>query len=278
MDIYIEYVLLDNFVVDFVLLLCTNKILKLPTNKCSMVLSALLGALFSLLSPMLNVDGIVVIILKLLVAFIMVFVATFSFYKLFLRFLCFVLLTFMFGGLLIAVCYFMGVSVLTGANLMYFCEIPLASVLAFAFIFLFVVVGVIKKLYSSAKYTKFLYKICLTINNKTKELNAFFDSGNTLKTKDNIPVVILKEDDLKYWFSFDERMQIVMGKTSHTKLKNPQKLDISGVGFKNQILVFDADNLRINNRNFCVAVGIDNSRNFKNFSVLLNNKMGETLC
>ena len=278
MEVVVEYVLMDNFVIDWALLFSTNKILKVPISKSLLCLSAFLGAVFAVFSPLLNVSGVLIILAKLMVAFLMVFVGTFSFYKLFLRFVCFVLLTFLFGGSLIAVCYFLDLSVIAGANLIYFSQIPIGSVLGIGILFVFFVIGLFKKLYSHARHAKYTYKVLLTINNKTQQLSGFFDSGNTLKTKNDIPIIILKEEELKRWFNFDDRLRMVMGNFSGVKIKNPQKMEISGVGMKTKILVFDADNLKIENRNYKVAVGIDNSRRFKDFSLLLNNKMGESLC
>ena len=175
-------------------------------------------------------------------------------------------------------CYFAGVNVIQGVNLIYFSKIPLGSVLGVSIAFVFLLLKLIKKLYTQIRFSCYLTKVALTINNKTMLLNAFYDSGNNLFTKDNTPVIILKEDSLKYWFSCDERTNILIGQFKKVNLKNPQRLEVSSVGGSSKILVFDADNMCINNRNYSVAVGIDNSRHFKDFSVLLNNKMGEVLC
>lgn len=278
MEVVIEYVLLDNFIIDALILYLTNKILNIPINFGGVVLSAFFGALFALLSPMIMVGGWVMIVLKLVVAFLMVFLATFSFYKLFLRFGVFVGLTFLFAGMLIAVCFFAGVNVLQGTNLIYFSKIPIGALIGLGGVFVVLCVKLAKSLYSTAKHSKFIYKVCLTINNKTEVLQGFLDSGNTLKTKDNLPIIILQENELKHWFNFDERMSLLMGHYGGIKIKNPQKIEVCGIGSKTKILVFDADNLQIENRNYAVAVGVDNRKHFKNFSVLLNNGMGDVLC
>ena len=278
MEVIIEYVLLDNFVIDCILLYCTHKLLRLPTNEWGIVLASTCGAVFALFSPLLNFDGVYIVLIKLFVALVMTLVAGLSFYKLFLRFLCFVALTFLFGGMLIALCYFAGVNVVQGASIMYFSEIPLGSVSGLGFVFLLFCVHLCKRIWQRVKFTQFLCKVDLTINSKTITLDGFLDSGNNLRTKDNVPIIILKEEDLKFWFSFSDRMNILMGKCQGVKLKNPQKVNISSVGNSTNILVFEADNLCIQNRNYSVAVGIDNSRHFKNFSILLNNEMGEALC
>ena len=278
MEVVIEYVLLDNFVIDGLLIYSTNKLLKIPNNWWGIVGASAFGAVFALVSPMLNFSGGVVLVIKLLIAFIMVLISSLSFYKLILRIVCFVFLTFLFGGMLIALCYFAGVNVIQGVNLIYFSKIPLGSVLGVSIAFVFLLLKLIKKLYTQIRFSCYLTKVALTINNKTMLLNAFYDSGNNLFTKDNTPVIILKEDSLKYWFSCDERTNILIGQFKKVNLKNPQRLEVSSVGGSSKILVFDADNMCINNRNYSVAVGIDNSRHFKDFSVLLNNKMGEVLC
>ena len=278
MEIIIEYVLLDNLLIDGILLFCTNKILKIPINLWGLVGASMFGALFALFSPLLNFDGAVLIIIKLLIATIMVLICNLTLYKIVLRIVCFVLLTFLFGGMLIAICYFAGVNVINGATLMYFSTIPIGSVLGCGVIFVVLLIRLIKTLVGHLRFSQYLTNISLTINQKTIQLPAFFDSGNNLCTKDNRPIVIIKEDELKHWFSSEQRLNILMGKYNFAELKNPQKVSISSVGTKAEILVFDADNICVNNRDFDVAVGVDNSHHFKNFAVLLNNKMGEYLC
>ena len=278
MEVVIEYVLLDNFIIDGLILYLTNKILNIPINFGMLCLGAFLGALFALFSPLLMIGGMLMILLKIMVAFLIVFLANFSFYKIFLRLIIFTGLTFLFGGMLIAVCYFAGVSVLEGVNLVYFSQIPIGALIGIGFIFAVFCVKIAKSLYSTAKYSKFIYRVCLTINNKTEILQGFLDSGNTLKTKDDVPIIVLQENELKHWFNFEERMNLLMGHYAGIKIKNPQKVDVCGIGGKTKMLVFDADNIKIENRNYAVAVGVDNRKHFKNFSVLLNNKMGDVLC
>lgn len=278
MEVVIEYVMLDNFVIDGILLYCTNKLLKVPNNWWGIAGASLFGAVFALISPLLNFSGVVLLIIKMLVAFIIVLISSLTFYKLFLRIVCFVFLTFLFGGMLIAVCYFANVNVIQGANLVYFSKIPLGATVGAGVVFLMVLLKLIKKVYTAVKFSNYLTKVDLTINNKTVNLSAYYDSGNNLCTKDNVPIIILKEDSLRFWFSCDERTNILLGKFKMVKIKNPQRLEVCSVGSKAKILVFDADNLCINNRNYNVAVGIDNSKHFKDFSILLNNKMGEVIC
>ena len=278
MEIIIEYVLLDNLLIDGILLFCTNKILKIPINWWGIVGASIFGALFALFSPLLNFDGVVLIIIKLLIATTMVLICNLTLYKIVLRIVCFVLFTFLFGGMLIAICYFAGINVINGASLMYFSTVPIGSILGCGIVFVALITKLIKTLFAHLKFSQYLTTITLTINNKTIQLPAFFDSGNNLCTKDNTPIVIIREDELKHWFSSEQRLNILMGRYDLALLKNPQKINISSVGANAEIVVFDADNICVNNRDFDVAVGIDNSRHFKNFAVLLNNKMGEFLC
>ena len=63
LEVIIEYVLLDNFVIDCILLYCTNKLLRLPTNKWGIVLASTCGAVFALFSPLLNFDGAYIVLI-----------------------------------------------------------------------------------------------------------------------------------------------------------------------------------------------------------------------
>ena len=85
MEVIVEYVLLDNFLIDGVLLYCTNKITKIPTNWLGLASGALFGALFALFSPMLNFDGLFVVVCKTLAAFIVVLLSNLNLYKVIIK-------------------------------------------------------------------------------------------------------------------------------------------------------------------------------------------------
>ena len=278
MEIIVEYVLLDNLVVDGILLYCTNKILKIPISWWCLCGASIFASLFALFSPMLNFNGFVWVIVKVLVAFIIVLICNINLYKIVLRTVCFVMLTFLFGGMMIALCYFAGTNVIEGATLMYFSKLPIGAILGGGVVFVILMLRIIKNVYMRVRFSQYLTLVSLTINNKTIDMQGYLDTGNNLCTKDHKPIVIIREDELRHWFSCDERMYIMMGKYDIPKIKNPQKVHISSVASKSDIFVFDADNICINNRDYAVAVGVDNSRHFRDFAVLLNNKMGEVLC
>ena len=103
MIVYVEYVLLDNFIIDFIIFYSVAKILKLKIQKVRIVLACVLGVGFAFAIPFINITNIILFLIKLLMGVILVYVA-FSFTKLkqfFLTYLSFIFLTFLLGG----ICY-----------------------------------------------------------------------------------------------------------------------------------------------------------------------------
>ena len=80
MEIYIEYVLIDNLVINYLILLLVKKTMKLKTNKLKMILSSLLGAVVAIILPLFDLPGLISVIVKIALGVIMLLTLT-RFYK-----------------------------------------------------------------------------------------------------------------------------------------------------------------------------------------------------
>ncbi len=277
MEVIVENVILDNFTMDYLLLFLTNKFTNSPTSHRCLFVACLFGTGFSLISPILVLPSLLWIILKLVVGLIIVLLSLCSFYKIFSRYLIFMLLTFAFGGAMYAVFYFFGTSTSAGASITYYSEIPFAFVLSSAILLSILVYGQINRFMTTKKYSQYSVDVVLCIRNKPVKMRGFIDTGNTLQNQVGRPVVILNEKDLKNWFNASERIDIILHKYKDVVLSNPQVLSLKTVGNQSQLLVFDADYIKLNERKYDVAVGINqgNIPLSKRFDVLLNSKLIE---
>ena len=52
MVVYVEYVFLDNFVIDYALISLARQGLKLPSKRSGKLLSAMLGAIVAVITPL----------------------------------------------------------------------------------------------------------------------------------------------------------------------------------------------------------------------------------
>ncbi len=237
MQIIVEYVLLDNFLIDALLLYLTNKIIKQPISKLGLVTASAFGAGFAVLSPIIPVAGIWAILIKFAIAGIMVFMLNFTFHKFFIKYLLFVGLTFAFGGSLIAIFNFLGIGVYDSLYIGYISSLPIGTILVSGVVFLWLGVRSIKAIFKFRQYNEQTCEITIVANEKSATLTGFVDSGNVLHNSSGKSVVVINEDTLKYWFSPFERMQIMLGKDSF--LENSESINVSSLGGMYTIRVFD---------------------------------------
>ena len=74
MEIYIEYVLIDNFVINYLILLLVKKTMKLKTSIFRMVLSSGIGTIVAVLMPLFSVSNWLFILIKLLLGVSMILI------------------------------------------------------------------------------------------------------------------------------------------------------------------------------------------------------------
>lgn len=237
MQIIIEYVLLDNFLIDAMLLYITNKIIKHPINRLGLITASMFGAGFAVLSPLIPVDGIWAVMVKFGVAGTMVFMLDFTFKKILLKFCLFCGLTFAFGGTLIAVFNFLGVSVYDSLYIGYVSTLPLGTILVSAIVFFVMVMRGIRAVFFRRQFRENTCEIEITVNRKSAKILGFVDSGNVLRTSLGKSVIVVNEDTLAYWFSPYERVEIMMGKQN--LLSHCEDLTVSSLGGEYKIRAFD---------------------------------------
>lgn len=237
MQIIVEYVLLDNFLIDSLLLYLTNKIIKQPINKLGLITASMFGAGFALASPIIPLSEAWGILLKIAIAGVMVFMSNFSLKKFWVKLLLFVGFTFAFGGTLLAVFSFLGVTVYDSMYIGYISTLPIGTLLVSAVVFACLAFKVIKSVFVSRKIFDTTCEIIISTNQKEAKLLGFIDSGNVLHNSEGKSIIVINEETLKNWFSPFERMQIMLDKDSF--LPNCESLKVSSLGGEYKIKVFD---------------------------------------
>lgn len=184
MNVYIEYVILDNFVIDVLLLWATAITLKIPYKKWRIALGGAVGALCAVVSVF--VDGFWTYIVKTVCLLAMCFVAIGFGKKLFWYILLTVAYTFVLGGAIVGLFNLFNVDYLTESGEFYKMKVPLfVYVLAVALV-AFLCYSVAFYVKQAKKVTPYLTKAVVTLD-KSYTLTGFCDSGNTL-SHDGVPV------------------------------------------------------------------------------------------
>lgn len=236
MIVYIEYVLLDNFIIDFLILYAVAKILKLRISKARFLLALVLAVGFAVITPFLNIAGALLFFVKLLMGAIIVGVA-FKLIKVkqfILAYLCFVFATFLMGG----ICYglqgfFSGMQII-GTRIDYQSDFPIS--LIFIGIGVFYLGG--KNIYFALRQKKHNARICVVFCGHTLELLALVDSGNQLL-----------DESTKRPITFISRLKFSSVTTSAIdKLRGYEQVICSTVGGKyNVVDTFIVDKLIVSN-------------------------------
>ena len=275
MTVVVEYVLIDNIVINSLLILLMLKMLKLKPNKWKVLLSASVGALIALLSPLLPITGIMAILIKLPVALILVVLAEFNTKRLLVKYVVLLLNTFLFGGALIAAFSFLGVTTEQAMELNYSLDLPLGAILGTAVLLAWLIYLVIRAVYRRKNIANFVYTVAVTVRDKTAVLDGFLDSGNRLTDSlSKAPVVIISVDALSEWFTTEECIKIISGKTDGLDLVNAHFMEVGSVGGSGKMLVFEAQGFALwgtqNVGKVCLGVSCKRFKDVFDTKLLLN--------
>ena len=260
MEVYIEYVVLDNLIINYVLLRLTNYTLKLNAKKILCFFSSVIGTIVAVLMPLINfnlnqtLNNLMLVLLKIVLGLIMVL--TIKKPKNFLNFLAtfFVFLTFTFvlGGMCFGVIYMLNLQTTFSGVLMCGFEIPISLFLLLGLCYLKILFALIKVVKHKCNYSKFYYDVKLSVNNKKVLVTGFLDSGNQIKILDNAIIIINYKTLLKLYPNLNFE-KLIVGSLAETGLKNAKMINVVNSSGKSKMLTFVLDEITIvgeNNRVF----------------------------
>lgn len=192
MVVYVEYVLLDNFIIDAMLVTLSRKGLKLTVKRLNVFLSALIGALFATFFPLLRLKAVLGFLTKLPIGMLIIACSgKFGNVRQYFRCSClFLLFTFAFGGCVTAVFWGLGLS-FDPVNYSHGGEIPLFAILVIVIVAYKICEKSIKSVYKRKRIANFTVKCAFQIGGRYFVKLAFLDSGNCLTyNKTNSPIAV----------------------------------------------------------------------------------------
>lgn len=182
MTVYIEYVLIDNFVIDYLLLKATFAITGSNYSKRWLFLCAFFGAIFALLFPLIKVGGILLALVKIAFGLLLVAISVKhkSAKEFYINLVVFFALTFAVGGAVIGL--------FSLFNIPYSTELSVAIMVIPVYIVTRGITAVVRFVYRRKSVMAGVFETEISLSGKVKKGKGFYDTGNGIYYKDN-PVI-----------------------------------------------------------------------------------------
>lgn len=247
MEIVIEYVLIDNVVINFLILWLSALVLRIDGRRHWFFVSALFGAGISLVSPLLSLPIWLSIVFKLLLGFVIarIGLGAKGFKKNLLFFSIFLIMTAVVGGACFGIVFLFGGTFDSGFLTVYNMEIPVGVVLLLASLVCFGVGRIIKILGRKKLVGDFIFQGEILNNGKNAKFDVFLDSGNTLFDPIfNKPVLIVEFSVFSKVFDVPFE-KVIARKISETEIENSHYIDYGTAAGKGKMLVCEVENFSI---------------------------------
>lgn len=195
MTIYIDVVLFENLIMNYIILFTTGLILKLKQKKIRLLLASLLGAIYSIVAY----TGVLQIyssfLLKIILSIIIIYIAFYpqNIKKLCKYLLIFYLTSFVFGGAAFALIYIVKPQDILMKNGLFLGTYPIKTVILGAIVAFLIIITAFSIVKNKISKKDMFCNLEIKINNITIKTKAMLDTGNLLREPiTNTPVVVVE--------------------------------------------------------------------------------------
>lgn len=251
MKIYIEYVLIDNLVINFLLLLCVAKCLRLKHKWWVLILSSAVGTCAAVLLPLIKIAAAWQYLIKILTGIFMLLIA-FNF-KSFNRFclglITFLSFTFLMGGACIGIIGLFGQNINSLIARGYDASVPIGLIIGVVAVYVALTVQIARFIYRRRDALNFIGRVKVTFGGKSVEFDGFIDSGNRLFDHvTGLPVIIVSTSAVKNILTRELLVSINSATSNpNRRLKNAHFIQFSTLsGDGKPMLVFEPDCVELN--------------------------------
>ena len=197
MEVYVEYVIIDNLIINYLLLKVSVNLARLKSSFLRLSIASVVGTMVAVIVPLIKMPLLLTVFIKILLGIIMVLISVgfVGLSKLATAFGFFILFTALGGGVVIMVFYFAGVDYKAYFSLHYNSFIPIGITILIVFMlskFTLKWVGGILKV---RDIRPFLRKCVIISNGKKVVVSGFIDSGNRLIDNDSgLPIIVASKE------------------------------------------------------------------------------------
>ena len=200
MTIYIDVVLVENLIMNYIILLATGIIMKIKIKHLRLIISSLIGAIYTILTYVITIQIYSNFLLKFILSMMIIYVAYNppNVKKMWKYLIVFYLTSFVFGGAAFALIYIVKPQDILMKNGLFLGTYPLKNVVL-AGIVGFISITTTFKIVKNKITKKDIYKeIKIEMDGKQIQLNAMLDTGNMLKDPITEKPVIVVEKIILY--------------------------------------------------------------------------------
>lgn len=199
MTIYVDIIIIENLIMNFIILYATGLILKNKISFWKLLLASFIGAIYSALQYMYNTKILSNIIIKIILSIVIIIIAFHpqNIKKMFKQLTLFYLTTFTFGGVATYLIYVLKPQNIIIKNGMYVGTYVLKVIFIGAILGTIILIVSFKM--SKNKITKkdMICKVSIKLNGKEVILDTMVDTGNMLKEPiTGNPVVVVEKNSL----------------------------------------------------------------------------------
>ena len=195
MTIYIDIVLIENLIMNYIILFTTAVVLKIKVNHIRLILASLLGAGYSIIAYMGIIKVYSSIILKIILSVLIIYIAfnPQNIKKMCKDLLLFYLVSFVFGGAAFALIYIIKPQNILMKNGLFLGTYTLKTVMLGAVVAFCIIIGAFAIIKNKISKKDMSCEIEILINQKKIKTKAMIDTGNMLKEPiTNVPVIVVE--------------------------------------------------------------------------------------
>lgn len=195
MTIYIDIVLIENLIMNYIILFTTAVVLKIKVNHIRLILASLLGTGYSIIAYMGIIKVYSSIILKIILSALIIYIAfnPQNIKKMCKDLLLFYLVSFVFGGAAFALIYIIKPQNILMKNGLFLGTYTLKTVMLGAVVAFCIIIGAFAIIKNKISKKDMFCEIEILINQKKIKTKAMIDTGNMLKEPiTNVPVIVVE--------------------------------------------------------------------------------------
>lgn len=195
MTIYIDIVLIENLIMNYIILFTTAVVLKIKVNHIRLILASLVGAGYSIIAYMGIIKVYSSIILKIILSVLIIYIAfnPQNIKKMCKDLLLFYLVSFVFGGAAFALIYIIKPQNILMKNGLFLGTYTLKTVMLGAVVAFCIIIGAFAIIKNKISKKDMFCEIEILINQKKIKTKAMIDTGNMLKEPiTNVPVIVVE--------------------------------------------------------------------------------------